>query len=466
MIMDCLPLELWDRIFKYACTDGGHTGCALASVSRCFRDVSSPLRYYSIALRGAVQIRAFIRLLDGLEGLESLESLEGLDDPKRTEPQLKVQSYDWRGKISRVTNGVVSARRRTALKLSSPVVQIRHLFLADCVAPAQTGDEWTEEEPQRNQLLASLDALVDKVNGRSSTYFRRNEQPVVGNSTRPRSGVPMASAHPTIAGLLARLAPTLEHLCYDQTLSSSALFAVDFPVLVEMTCRLGQKGIGRQGKFRRPRRLGRPGRPIGAGNDLSAQMPILERLHVVMGMGTDAQDSDAYQLVYVDALPQSLSFVRFSDTDDPSHLFSALQSADEADYGPWMSLSHEDLTILVSRTSPVSSINLNTSSEAEDLHVNTTHLPHLLASEHAQEPSSVIPSATTAHLHRDIWLPPSSGNNDQPALWKDIMHKVSVMEDPEAYDLNRLYKDWLLRVQGEDGCWKAEGTLLSSLVTK
>jgi hypothetical protein len=62
--MDRLPFDLLDRIFKFACTGNGRTGCALSAVSHYIRDASAPMRYHSIALQGAHQIRDFIQLLN------------------------------------------------------------------------------------------------------------------------------------------------------------------------------------------------------------------------------------------------------------------------------------------------------------------------------------------------------------------------------------------------------------------
>jgi hypothetical protein len=45
-----LAPEIWDKIVKHACVDGGRTGCALSLVSRYIRDVSHSSRLQSIAL--------------------------------------------------------------------------------------------------------------------------------------------------------------------------------------------------------------------------------------------------------------------------------------------------------------------------------------------------------------------------------------------------------------------------------
>ncbi|TFK93614.1 hypothetical protein K466DRAFT_658411 [Polyporus arcularius HHB13444] len=45
-----LPVELLAAIFKYACTDGGYTGCSLARVSKTVRDISREIRFQAVAL--------------------------------------------------------------------------------------------------------------------------------------------------------------------------------------------------------------------------------------------------------------------------------------------------------------------------------------------------------------------------------------------------------------------------------
>ncbi|EJF57747.1 hypothetical protein DICSQDRAFT_182991 [Dichomitus squalens LYAD-421 SS1] len=54
--MDCFPIDIWNEVFRYACTDGGHTGAALALTSLCFRATSAPFRFHSVKLSSLAQI--------------------------------------------------------------------------------------------------------------------------------------------------------------------------------------------------------------------------------------------------------------------------------------------------------------------------------------------------------------------------------------------------------------------------
>jgi hypothetical protein len=66
-----MPAELWDKIFKHACVDGGRTGRALSLTSRRFRALSAGTRFHSV----------FISDLEGLKLL--LLALERLPENER-----------------------------------------------------------------------------------------------------------------------------------------------------------------------------------------------------------------------------------------------------------------------------------------------------------------------------------------------------------------------------------------------
>jgi hypothetical protein len=59
--MDCLPIELWSRIFSLACVDGGRTGCSLSEVSQYFRAAVLPVQVQSVALLGTYKMSLFYR---------------------------------------------------------------------------------------------------------------------------------------------------------------------------------------------------------------------------------------------------------------------------------------------------------------------------------------------------------------------------------------------------------------------
>lgn len=62
--MEVIPVELWEKIGRYACLDGGYTGCSLSLVSRFMRDATRMSRYTSVALLGEERCHAFVGLLN------------------------------------------------------------------------------------------------------------------------------------------------------------------------------------------------------------------------------------------------------------------------------------------------------------------------------------------------------------------------------------------------------------------
>ncbi|KIP10196.1 hypothetical protein PHLGIDRAFT_101534 [Phlebiopsis gigantea 11061_1 CR5-6] len=62
--MDRCPPEIHARIFAYACTDDGTTGCSLARVSRYIREVSLPYQWQCIALAGFKRVVQLAREIE------------------------------------------------------------------------------------------------------------------------------------------------------------------------------------------------------------------------------------------------------------------------------------------------------------------------------------------------------------------------------------------------------------------
>ncbi|KAH9895063.1 hypothetical protein C8Q73DRAFT_485454 [Cubamyces lactineus] len=62
--MERLSYDIWHIIFQLACTDGGYTGCALASTSKSVRSTSAAARLHSVSLRSLLQVRHFLVCLE------------------------------------------------------------------------------------------------------------------------------------------------------------------------------------------------------------------------------------------------------------------------------------------------------------------------------------------------------------------------------------------------------------------
>jgi hypothetical protein len=59
-----LPPEVWQHIARFACTDGGYTGCVLSLVSREMRAVTAPSRYHTLAFFNPRDITLFAAHLE------------------------------------------------------------------------------------------------------------------------------------------------------------------------------------------------------------------------------------------------------------------------------------------------------------------------------------------------------------------------------------------------------------------
>lgn len=62
--MDRCPAELHLKIFLFACTDGGRTGCALSLVSHHIHATSAPARFHTVVLHGVPRMRSFLSMLE------------------------------------------------------------------------------------------------------------------------------------------------------------------------------------------------------------------------------------------------------------------------------------------------------------------------------------------------------------------------------------------------------------------
>jgi hypothetical protein len=59
-----VPPEIWHKVFKNACVDGGKTGCALSLVSRRIRDASSKTRLRSVSVVGLERLKSLLHVLE------------------------------------------------------------------------------------------------------------------------------------------------------------------------------------------------------------------------------------------------------------------------------------------------------------------------------------------------------------------------------------------------------------------
>jgi hypothetical protein len=87
--MDRCPPEIHVRIFSYACTNDGTTGCALSLVSRYIREVSAPYQWQCIALAGfkrVIQLANEIRRVKGKKPIYHLFLCDRYSPPPNCYP--------------------------------------------------------------------------------------------------------------------------------------------------------------------------------------------------------------------------------------------------------------------------------------------------------------------------------------------------------------------------------------------
>jgi hypothetical protein len=286
--MDRLPVEILSPIFKIACTDGGETGCALSKVSRYIREASAPMRYNSIALRVARQIRGFLGLL---------------------------HRYGANGLSAEVPNPAQRGQNAMAVRMTeNPTIRVRHLFLADCKSELlmlSVLDEWAADPG-----ASLLSKFVWKVTAKRR--YRRSVKLYAGSL---QEATKTSAVYP-IKEMLILLAPTFVHLCIDQRVITSVFHPPALPALIELTCRLRNFHY-------------MPG--LGPSIISDTELPALERVHFVVEHWVNS----LFLYLGPQALPPSIKLVRFFTVSDPLQLFSMLTCS------PWA--VREPLNIIVTR---------------------------------------------------------------------------------------------------------------------
>jgi hypothetical protein len=467
--MDRLPVELLEHIFRLACIDGGMTGCALASVSRSIRRASSQMRYYSVSLRGAKQIRAFISLLDRNEAGKSPANIK---------------------KGHRIRFRPVSRR----MSLTTPIVLVRNLFLADCQS-AGAVYQW-----KRALVEWSVDPTTDRLSRfvQQIRYIHKFERSSWKWGTTGKSQtIAETRAETTIHDVLARLAPSLERLCIDQEMRSPLFHSPVFPALVELTCRL-QRDLEESTKL----------------SFLCTQFPALQYLHFV----NEQLYRPPFALSDEQGLPLPLKHVRFSGVWNPVNLLSNLAPPGKSPWArkgvpnilisrqprsgfilsPVISMSAKSITPLNDHVEPPSdtlTIVSDVSPVLPDVDIRTlsdvSSMPHDVSpvvpdidlrtlSDVSSRSSHVLPIPPDQHAMMMVDLPPIPTpppsmygywicGTGAPSMslvpdlseWRkaastneDITSQIFVVDDPHDYDVYRLHREWLARMQGQEGCWK------------
>ena len=73
--MEHCPVEVWQKILTFACTDGGYTGCSVSLVSRFMRLAVLPVRFCSVELTSQDRLLIFSALLSSWESRANIRHL-------------------------------------------------------------------------------------------------------------------------------------------------------------------------------------------------------------------------------------------------------------------------------------------------------------------------------------------------------------------------------------------------------
>jgi hypothetical protein len=369
--------------------------------------------------------------------------------------------------------------------LSISIIHVRYLFLSDTKRPdvveAKAGDEssepmweliWMEWPDETSTMFSSAMHQIEERQQHGSTQFLsyRGMPRIIYHSDESWKPMKFAlhTTKSTVTKLLAHLALSLHDFCYYQSLTSSALFSHRFPALVELACHLGEiYGVPEFGGLTIP------------STDLSVQMPVLKRLHLVSG---NSSETTMKPILLTKGLAASLSFVRIPIVDNPLWVFSAL-ARDEVN--SWVLQS--GLCILMPHNFLPRNRLFNGCSEADVVRISLSpqgsirHLEHALGRMDASG-SSVILSAALGNLsitnndeqdkelNRPKRVVPkpncnmtSSWQYFRPAF-KMIIHDTYMVKKDGDYDVHRSHNEWLAQMDGGAGCWADSGRPLSMYI--
>jgi hypothetical protein len=291
-------------------------------------------------------------------------------------------------------------KKKTPVSRLTPlVVDVHHLFLADCAEerrgkpPAWT--DWQDYYEVQPRTTAPTTTSVTHRITTERTWRMASE-----------------AATAAVQRLLIRLSPTLQHLCYSKRMAGGhgPVYAL-LPSLVELTCHFAVPA---------------PHHAYSLGDVHHPQdLPALRRLHMVLGK-VESHHVHFHGFV----LPPLLTHFRHSEVEDPKRLLWYLH------YNPVMSPSTWPLSleaILIAPRAPA------------------------LPSRRAKDPPSSV----------SRWVNPVVSSSESPAAvkkwdlcaWRAAANRegsfgrIRVVREDQPYDMQRLFDEWLDRVQGGVGCW-------------
>jgi hypothetical protein len=278
--------------------------------------------------------------------------------------------------------------------LEPPVFRVCHLFIADCTARLVTWEpnweEWRTARPQRTPR-GLMGKLVRKLKSEKALHAEM----LADLDTLLQCH---EAAQEATCELLAHVSTTLVHLSFHRELRTRFfLVPVRLPMLAELTSRDCEPWSGDT---------------RAATADSEAQkLPALRRLHCVGNAIHAGQFGDFDALVF-GRLPPSLTHLRHTDNTWPAYLLEALSRIRMASGAAW----------------PVGLQTILVAPRPQSLY-------HTYGNKDAMVAGADITPLVRAVAPLSI-----------ESLFKRIM-----VED--AYNVDRMYEEWLDRTQGGAGCW-------------
>jgi hypothetical protein len=354
--MDKLPVELLEKIFDQSCIDDGSTGAALSAVSRSVRAATARWRFHAVSLRGPKQVKAFVALLESTS--------QPLPAPKRGKP---------------------------TLRLSTPIVDVRHLFLAES-ATVRHGQEtlsWCSPDSAKPTSGSKLRNLVDRIRRKPA------DVPIATPTPEEEFLKNITMSQATVRMLLFKLAPTLETLHLDGC-TPLWLVSLSLPHLTELTCHY------RPGLYQYMQHVNPFYHPE---LQFSQTLPALQRLHLI---------ADPFQMHspvrFILHLPAGLTHLRLSKAVDVAWMFTYMNRK-----------AHTDADLLPPGMQiTVASVKTHVADPDFDLIVDAAR----------------------------------SGSGS-------VAERMSYVQDPMPLSGTKLFRNWLLRLHGEEGSW-VKGTPLET----
>jgi hypothetical protein len=292
-------------------------------------------------------------------------------------------------------------------------VRVAHLFLADCLM--RPGDPraalaWTDWQAEAaSTARAKIKRALPKLRSGSTASFKAWYEA-------------SALAHAAIRALFALLADGLTHMCLHIWMASPWVLVPDvvFPALLELTCSYRsryQEYID----------------PYVPEIDHTQMLPVLRRLHLV----ADKWHGDSHIWPMV-CFPPALAHFRISETLDPRYFLNSMSSKAATSPG-WMPPGLQ--AILVAPHAP------HTSPPSMPRCSKDRYIPYPLC----RFSTLYLPAGQQEDRELFPW--------DYPA-WRsaashkvDLTDKVSLLRERGTWDEQRLFEDWVERMQGGPACW-------------